>query len=348
MAEQVLLDRLSSEQFEELCYDLMKELGATRVAWRKGTGLSGSPADQGRDIECEFPYELRGAGVLTERRFVECKHYARGVPPEKLQGALTWALAERPDTLHFIISGFLSNSAKQALESFKAQNRPSFRILVWERPELLSHLEFHARLRRKYELSDVAPHLALLHPVHVEYLGEAPLFTLDSFFRVLDNLEPNQRLEFLGHVKELVIAPRYREPRSVRESIAETRLDPVDYPAFRRACYGIKLDQAVLVTGILDFTLHGMVRIADFSRTGQMKEGLQDMIAFLEQRITGENVDRESLQRLLTLHREMLSTADDRMKRNYRRYTDFCDQVLRPLLDQREKFLTLGSSDVSG
>lgn len=67
---------------------------------------------------------------------MDCKHYKRGVPPEKLQGLLTWAHAERPHTALFIASGYLSNGAKDYLWDYDKNNRPPFRIKYWERPTL--------------------------------------------------------------------------------------------------------------------------------------------------------------------------------------------------------------------
>src|SRR5947208_11260223 len=103
------------------------------MSWRKGTGLNASPADQGRDIECVFQHKDID-GQRDERWFVESKHYKRGVPPDKLQGLLAWAAAERPDVVLIIASNFLSNAAKNFLESYARSNKPSFKIKVWERP----------------------------------------------------------------------------------------------------------------------------------------------------------------------------------------------------------------------
>jgi RimJ/RimL family protein N-acetyltransferase len=50
--------------------------------------------------------------------FVDCKHYERGVPPEALQGLLTWAQAERPHVALVMASGFLSNAAKDYLRVY--------------------------------------------------------------------------------------------------------------------------------------------------------------------------------------------------------------------------------------
>lgn len=58
------------------------------------------------------------------------------MPPEKLQGLLAWAHAERPHTALVICSGFLSNPAKDYLADYEQNNRPPFRIKYWERPTL--------------------------------------------------------------------------------------------------------------------------------------------------------------------------------------------------------------------
>src|SRR5260370_41158130 len=75
-------------------------------------------------------------GCISGNMVVECKHYQQGVPPDKIQGALAWATAERPDKLLIIASNFLSNPNKDHLESFIRNNKPSFRIKYWEKPDL--------------------------------------------------------------------------------------------------------------------------------------------------------------------------------------------------------------------
>src|SRR5713101_7793466 len=144
---------LSPYEFEELCYDLLQALGAEKLNWRKGSPGPSSPSDQGRDIEHVFRCRTVGGDTFDERRFVECKHHNSAVPPRELAGALAWASSERPDVLQLMVSGFLSNPAKEHLESFIRNNRPPFRIIVWERPQLMAHLARNSRLLRKYRLA---------------------------------------------------------------------------------------------------------------------------------------------------------------------------------------------------
>ena len=81
-------DHLSYSDFEELTYDLLAALGFVNLRWRRGSGLGGACADQGRDLVAKLLQTEPDGGQNLERWFVQCKHYVRGVPPEKLDGAL--------------------------------------------------------------------------------------------------------------------------------------------------------------------------------------------------------------------------------------------------------------------
>lgn len=123
--------------FEEFCFELVSELdGFHNVEWRKGTPKQASPADQGRDILAEVERTEVDGSRHVETWFIDCKHYAKGIPPEAMQGLLAWAQAERPHVALVIASGFLSNPARDYLRSYEQNNRPPFRIKYWERPIL--------------------------------------------------------------------------------------------------------------------------------------------------------------------------------------------------------------------
>jgi hypothetical protein len=130
------LDNLGETDFEKFCFELLIKLGFVNVDWRKGTGLSSSPADQGRDIEAELEHTDVDGTRRLEKWFVDAKHYVRGVPPTAVQGLLAWAHAERPQVALVIASSFLSNPTKAYLREYEQNNRPPFRIKYWERPTL--------------------------------------------------------------------------------------------------------------------------------------------------------------------------------------------------------------------
>lgn len=123
--------------FEEFCFHLLDGLdGFSNVDWRKGTPKQASPADRGRDIVAEVERVDVDQSKHVETWFADCKHYAKGVPPEALQGLLAWAHAERPHVVLVIASGYLSNACKDYIRDYEENNRPPFRIKYWERPIL--------------------------------------------------------------------------------------------------------------------------------------------------------------------------------------------------------------------
>ena len=121
--------------------------------WRKGTGLASSPADKGRDIVCDLPRSDPDGSRHFEKYFVDCKHFKKGVPPTELRNLLAWAEAERPDVVVFAVSNFLSNPAKDYIETYRKNNHPPFKIKYWEKPQLLRMMARKITLQRKYNLT---------------------------------------------------------------------------------------------------------------------------------------------------------------------------------------------------
>ena len=68
--DQYSLDHLNETEFEQFCYDLLVELSFSNINWRKGTGLTSSPSDRGRDIECERVVEDIDGEIYLETWFV--------------------------------------------------------------------------------------------------------------------------------------------------------------------------------------------------------------------------------------------------------------------------------------
>jgi Restriction endonuclease len=150
----ITFDGLSSTEFEEFCSELLHAKGFVNIDWRKGTGLATSPADKGRDIVCDHLRVEPDGSQHFERWFIDCKHFKRGVPPRELQNLLAWAEAERPDVALFSVSNFLSNPAKEYIDAYRTNNRPSFKIRYWEKPQLIRMLRGNVSLQRKYNLTN--------------------------------------------------------------------------------------------------------------------------------------------------------------------------------------------------
>lgn len=136
MPGELSFGRLNGTKFENFCFELLQALGFKSVDWRKGTNKKTSPSDRGRDIVCKELRVERDESIELLTWYVECKHFERGVPAAELQNLLSWAQAERPDVALFVVSGFLSNSAKDYLDDYRGNQRPPFKIRVWERPQI--------------------------------------------------------------------------------------------------------------------------------------------------------------------------------------------------------------------
>lgn len=109
--DEINFNRLSPTQFEELCFDLLMEIGFRKLIWRQGG------ADSGRDIQGTREVLSGLLDPYEETWFFECKRYEGGVPPEALHSKIAWADAERPKHLVFFISSYITNNARTWLEA---------------------------------------------------------------------------------------------------------------------------------------------------------------------------------------------------------------------------------------
>ena len=88
----VLLD-LSSTEFENLIFDLVKIKGAENVSWRT------PGADGGRDID-SYIYETDFSGVVHPKKwYIECKRYASSVDWPTIYSKLAYAVSNNADYL---------------------------------------------------------------------------------------------------------------------------------------------------------------------------------------------------------------------------------------------------------
>ena len=139
-----MFSNLTPCQFEEFCYHLLQSHMLRNINWRKGANGDASPADSGRDIECEYHrYDNILNRIIIEKWFIECKHCKQSVSPNQIDSALSWANAERPDRLIIMSSGFLSNRCKDHLKTAINNNKYSYKIEIWEQNEI-------ERMDRKY------------------------------------------------------------------------------------------------------------------------------------------------------------------------------------------------------
>lgn len=327
----ISFDHLDSTEFESLCHDLLGEMGFVNVNWRKGTPRATSPADSGRDIEAEFVHTGVDGETFLEKWFIECKHHSRAVSPNDIQNLLTWAEAERPDRAIVVVSGFLSNPAKDYLAKYRQNNRPAFRISTWERPKLDELLRGYPDLVYRYRLAPDVPDLGYLHPIHQLYVAKPPINTLTYFFDLVERLDPDDRDEALGWVKTLVINPRMRAPSGDSETMADLLMEPVNYSSFKKKCLALDVTDIFMVQSLVSWTL---TTLGGFRRPGevdQVRAKHERALEFFRAELTKRPDDAKTLEGLIGKTEGWIEGLPRRFERTARIYETFCEAVVAPL-----------------
>jgi hypothetical protein len=141
---EINFSKLSPNEFEGLCYDVMHSEGFLNMNWRDGG------SDGGRDIEA-FSLDVDKSGYTSRSKwFCDAKLYKGGVSFSVIHGSLTRAAANNPDFLLFIVIPHLTPQCKNEIQLFEENHRTKFKVRVWEKKDLTEKLIRHPELLRSY------------------------------------------------------------------------------------------------------------------------------------------------------------------------------------------------------
>ena len=118
--ESIDFTKISSKDFEELCFDLLLKFGFEGLIWRQGG------ADCGRDIEGKYSVFNPIVEKYEEKWFFECKNHSSGISVDDISSKIAWADAERPAHFVLLASSYLTNDCRTWLE--KVSLSKSYRI----------------------------------------------------------------------------------------------------------------------------------------------------------------------------------------------------------------------------
>lgn len=341
MEKKFSFDHLSETDFEEFCFDLLKEMDFKNVNWRKGTGKTTSPSDSGRDMECEIFVKDVDNKTNKEKWFFECKHYMKGVPPDKIQGALSWANAERPDKLVIIVSNFLSNPCKNYIVKYIDENKPPFKIKYWELKDLEELTFGKSKLMNKYKLSEGLDFIKIIHPMHIKYASKPHINTLDYFFSIMDDYDSVKRDEIIGATAFLLINPKYEKSITGKEKLNELQIDRTDYKAFKDKCYSLKssLTDVLIVKLVVNSILEWAFHFGDITSTVHFLEYRKSIVEIMKESLKtemGEKKDR--LSRLIKSQETEIELLPKKTEEFYSIYADFCNVILPKLMEEESMF----------
>lgn len=344
LAEEFSFNHLNSTQFEEFCFDLLKCLDFKNINWRKGTGHSSSPSDQGRDIECEKLIEDIDGKLFLEKWFVECKHYKSGVPPDKIQNALSWAQSQRPNHILIIASNFLSNPCKNYIDGYVRENKPSFRIKYWEKKDLENITLGQSLLLKKYNIGCNFSFLKVMHPYHLFYIARLHSFTLDAFFKAMNRVEAAKRDSILNFAYMHIILPEFKKPTTGKEKLRDLLIDEISYEHFKIKCYEIeKNNQNISVANyVTDIVLKSCFYAGDITTVDQSLKQLELMKESLQDELKSSS-STEATEDMLDSVIDNINTLKDRNRECYSLYTFFCEHVLTFLfMEETRKIVDMG------
>lgn len=335
MSNKFTLNRLSDTEFEEFCYDLLKELGFINLNWRKGTGKTTSPSDSGRDIEAQkISIDDIDGETILENWFFECKHYTKGIPPDKIQGALSWANAENPDKLVVLASNFLSNSCKEYLKKYVKNNKPKYKIKIWEKKELEKFSFGKIKLLRKYKLSEGLDFINLIHPVHLRYSLKRQYNTLDYLFGILDKYDSTKRSDLINNSYHSFINIHFRKPETGKETIGELQIEDVNYQSIKKHCYELKssLPEGFIVKSFMNLILTHIFHLGDKTMLDDSIKNNQDLISSLKEKIKADEKEKDESISFIEQIKKIVRGLPKQTDYYYSLYVDFCENVISKLL----------------
>ncbi len=337
MTSKFTLNHLSDTEFEEYCYDLLKELGFINLNWRKGTGKKTSPSDSGRDIEAQkISIDDVDGETILEDWFFECKHYIKGIPPEKIQGALSWANTENPDKLVIIASNFLSNPCKDCLKKYVINNKPRFKIKIWEIKELKDFSFGKVKLSKKYKLSEGLDFVELMHPIHLKYSSKFQVNTLNFLFSILDKYNPKKRNDLIVNSGYLFVNIHFRKPVTGKETIAELQIEDVNYQSIKKHCYALKssLPEPFIVNSFMNLALGYAFHSGDKTMLDDTIRKNQILINLLKEKNGADEKEKDELKSWVEEIQEGVKDLPKRTEYHYSLYVDFCENVISRLLEE--------------
>lgn len=326
------LKHLSDTQFEEFCFDLLKSLDFTNISWRKGTGLDTSPSDQGRDLQADYIICDIDGTKRIEKYYIECKHHLKGVALDKIQGALAWANSERPNVLLIIVSNWLSNPTKNYLDDYINNNKPIFRIKVWENKDIENLIINKIDIQKKYSIDCEISFLKYINKYHLIYSLKPQMNTYNYLIELMDQLDQDMRDKAFDMVYFSVIKPRFREPVDKHEKIGDLIIDKVDYSSFRKKIldsHFIEYEISWIVCSMLSWAFHqGDISSIDYA-INKNKELIENL------KKDDLKVDEIEKQNFIKKIEDITDNIPSKIENNYKIYNYICENLIRKLLSEK-------------
>ena len=137
-------DRLTDQDFEELCYDYLSKNGFENIEWY---GRGGN--DRGRDLKCTKSEIVFDDFRRTAVYLVQCKKWVSRPPePSDLINTIAWADVHKPNALVIMVSNTLTGNSKDWLKEIEKSK--TYAIFLYEEKNFAVFLEKNKDIYKKY------------------------------------------------------------------------------------------------------------------------------------------------------------------------------------------------------
>lgn len=177
--DDIVFNKLTDHEFEEMCLDLLLKLGFHSHVWRQGG------ADNGRDIEVKFSVINPLVPTYIEKWFIECKRYSSGISVTEIQSKIAWADAENPAHFVLITSSHLTNNTRTWLDKIKF-SKP-YKIHCIEGKELKKNIINFQNIVTRYFGDECSK---LLRVLREAWQSKGLLPEPETFFFIYNHLDP--------------------------------------------------------------------------------------------------------------------------------------------------------------
>ncbi|HCG5918245.1 restriction endonuclease [Vibrio parahaemolyticus] len=152
--ENLDFSQITPEDFENLVFHLLDEMGFSNLNWRKG-GEGNSATDGGRDLEATY-WSVRPAESLEEKYWFEVKHRSKQLEKIQVQKTVLNASGNnRKDNVVIITNKTISNPTKDWLSDFQLDHKTP-RVMIWQGHDLELFLRKNPRTLAKFLPSSLA------------------------------------------------------------------------------------------------------------------------------------------------------------------------------------------------
>ncbi|MCS3803739.1 hypothetical protein HNO92_002975 [Chromobacterium alkanivorans] len=193
--------KISSVEFEELCYELMELNGFKNIKWYgKGGG------DKGRDLTADKYEEPIGGIQKHSKWIVQCKRYiAASITKSDIDAFLCAAREHSPNSVLIILTGTLSSNVKDWIDIVRREYR--FEIYTWEEKDLQREIARHRKsLRIKVEVIPTPGEVTLFYdmpPSGKTYMCDVPGLEELGFY-IMNDYGSEQNARWLNKLVEYI------------------------------------------------------------------------------------------------------------------------------------------------